>query len=105
MKHIAGINTPSQRWARRNGACLAGRRRLGRQSIYRYFATCWHIGDMAWIACHLKTASPELQVPYVKATKRRSQWIRHASANVLLSRLALRRIMEAYDVQWPSEIL
>lgn len=60
---------------------------------------------MSWVARRLKTLNPEHQQDYERATGRCSQWVAGSSYNVLLRRKALRRIMDAFDVQWPSEIL
>lgn len=50
-------NTPSQRWAANQVACLGGRRRLGKLSIGEYWRSTPNSGsrkwDLLWIITHL----------------------------------------------------
>jgi hypothetical protein len=46
-------NTPSQRWARQQGACIRGRRRLGKRSLAQYLKVSRNTSDIAWVVRHL----------------------------------------------------
>lgn len=115
MRRIADINTPSQRWARLNNACLAGRRRLGRQSIYAYFKSTRNSTDMEWVARHLMPFNdPErpAERPYrmVMEEYLTALWKPHLYGKKVYRypsrmRAAYLLIMECFDVRWPSEIL
>jgi hypothetical protein len=96
-------NTPSQRWARAHGACLKGRRRLGRLSIAQYFqsptAGAW---DLIWIARKLKPAEDEGWVAYRLAVHTTDP---SSDAHRAKVRKALLVIFEKFDVRMPASLL
>lgn len=101
-KQMLRINTPSQCWAKDNGACGSGRRRLGRLSIAEYFRTATVGEDLTWIARHLHTANPERQVDYYRAVvglRYYGRWAaKHARERLLV-------IFATYNVVIPAELL
>jgi hypothetical protein len=97
--------TPSQAWAKRNGACLDGRRRLGKLSIYTYWQRTCNLSDLQWIASRLKPLDPAFQHEYTLARQTPGRWAKGAWRYPSRMRKALIAIMSSYDVQWPTEIL
>lgn len=51
---LADIDTPSQRWAKDQGACSYGRRSLDRQTLADYYRTTNNADHVIWIARHLR---------------------------------------------------
>lgn len=97
--------TPSQEWAKRNAACNAGRRRLGKLSIYEYWQRTCNKGDLLWVAAQLKPSNPEDAEGYREARNRVGLWVKGAWRYPSRMRKALIAIMMSFDVQWPTEIL
>jgi hypothetical protein len=103
VRSVQGIETRSQGWAKGLGACLGGRRRLGRMSVAEYFLSKdAHVNDLQWIARRLKTANPELQEHYenkIVWARRHGRWATKRTREELL------RLFGVYDVNFPARLL
>lgn len=102
---LSTINTPSQKWARRHGACLSGRRRLGRLTLWQYFNRTGHFSDMMWIARRLEPNDPTLITFYMEQLGSLDNWVRGAYHSPFTYRKAVKLVMRAYDARWPVEVL
>lgn len=101
-KQMLKIDTPSQRWAKNNGACGGGRRRLGRLSIAEYFRTSTAELDLMWIVQHLKPANLDNQGAYYEAVSKLGGFGRWAARH---TREHLLMIFRTYNVVIPAELL
>lgn len=103
VRSVQGIETRSQWWAKGLGACLGGRRRLGRMSVAEYFLSKdAHVNDLQWIARRLKTANPEDQQFY----ESKILWTaRHGRWGAKRTREELLRLFGVYDVNFPARLL
>lgn len=105
--------TASQEWAKRNGACISGRRRLGKLSLYVYWQRTCNIEDLMWIARRLKPFEgvkslndpQSLETQYLHQLNLASGWVKGAWRYPSRMRKALIAIMSNFDVRWPAEIL
>lgn len=90
-------NTPSQRWARAQGACRRGRTDLGRKTIGEYFRKSVHKGNLFWILCKLTESVGD------HGCRRHPDWI-NTMVTAMLTPKQIRAIAYENGVQIPLEI-
>lgn len=90
-------NTPSQRWARANGACRRGRTDLGRKTVGEYFRKSVHKGNLYWILCRLTHYFDDA------GTKRHPDWV-NSMITATLTPKQIRAIAYENGVLIPLEI-
>jgi hypothetical protein len=109
-RQFTKIDTPSQQWARDNGACYYGRRALGAQSLADYYRTTTNMDHVLWIAQHLLPGTVGLDLNAAHEKKRQYSLrvaCHHFSGRwaVLYTRRSLAKIFAEYHVQFPAALL
>lgn len=105
MTHLSKIQTPSQTWAKHHHACLAGRRRLGRLSLWEYFHSSRAvISDLIWAAKRLCPAGHQYADAYFRACNN-AYYENSGRGGMKRVRGALFLAMRQYDVRWPVHLL
>ena len=109
-RQLAKIDTPSQQWAKDNGACSSGRRALGAQSLGDYYRTTISVEHVLWIARHLlpSTVGLDLNAAHEKKRQYSLRVACHYFSGrwaALYTRRALAKIFAEYHVQFPATLL